>query len=48
MLHEIKFKSYNGRDDVYAFVNVPASEIKGIIQLVHGFGEHSEIPSYDF
>lgn len=41
MLHEIVFKSYNQRDDIYAYINVPASEIKGIIQLVHGFGEHS-------
>ncbi|MDD7305484.1 MAG: alpha/beta fold hydrolase [Peptoniphilaceae bacterium] len=41
MLHELKFKSFNERDDIYGFINVPASEIKGIIQLIHGFGEHS-------
>ncbi|MBQ7795300.1 MAG: alpha/beta fold hydrolase [Lachnospiraceae bacterium] len=41
MLHEIKFKSFNERDIVHAWVYVPAAKPKGIIQLVHGFGEHS-------
>ena len=41
MLHEVKFKSFNERDTVYGWVYVPACEPKGIIQLVHGFGEHS-------
>lgn len=41
MLHEIKFDSYNERDKVYGWIYVPASEIKGVVQLVHGFGEHS-------
>lgn len=41
MLHEIQFKSVNERDTVHAWVYVPASKPKGIVQLVHGFGEHS-------
>ena len=41
MLHEISFKSFNKRDEVQGFIYVPASEPKGIVQLIHGFGEHS-------
>ncbi|MBR3839631.1 MAG: alpha/beta hydrolase [Erysipelotrichales bacterium] len=41
MLHEISFLSYNERDNVYGWIYVPAAKPKGIIQLVHGFGEHS-------
>ena len=41
MLHEVSFKSFNQRDDVYGWVYVPAAEPAGIVQLVHGFGEHS-------
>ena len=41
MLHEISFLSYDERDTVQAWIYVPAAKIKGIIQLVHGFGEHS-------
>ena len=41
MLHEVKFLSYNERDNVYGWIYVPASKIKGVVQLVHGFGEHS-------
>ena len=41
MLHEVSFKSYNQRDDVKGWVYVPAAEPCGIIQLIHGFGEHS-------
>ena len=41
MLHEITFKSFNERDTVYGWVYVPACRPRGIIQLVHGFGEHS-------
>ena len=41
MLHEITFKSFNKRDTVYGWVYVPATEPVGIIQLIHGFGEHS-------
>ena len=41
MLHEVKFLSYNERDHVYGWIYVPAAKIKGVVQLVHGFGEHS-------
>lgn len=42
MLHEIKFASFNGRDEVTGWIYVPAvEEPEGIVQLVHGFGEHS-------
>ena len=41
MLHEVSFDSYNKRDRVYGWVYVPAAAPVGIIQLVHGFGEHS-------
>ncbi len=41
MIHEVKFQSYNKRDDVYGWVYVPACKPKGVVQLVHGFGEHS-------
>ncbi len=41
MLHEVKFLSFNERDQVHGWIYVPACEPEGIIQLVHGFGEHS-------
>ena len=41
MLHEVSFESFNERDQVQGWIYVPACEPKGIIQLVHGFGEHS-------
>ena len=41
MLHELQFPSYNDRDQVTAWIYVPASEHLGIVQLVHGYGEHS-------
>ena len=41
MLHEVKFSSFNERDTVYGWIYVPACEPAGIIQLIHGFGEHS-------
>ena len=41
MLHEVKFLSYNERDNVYGWIYVPAAPVKGVVQLVHGFGEHS-------
>lgn len=41
MLHEVNFKSSNERDRVYGWIYVPACKPKGIVQLVHGFGEHS-------
>ena len=41
MLHEVRFSSFNERDQVYGWIYVPACRPLGIIQLVHGFGEHS-------
>ena len=41
MLHEVSFKSYNKRDTVYGWIYVPAAEYKGVVQLIHGFGEHA-------
>ena len=41
MLHEVQFESFNKRDQVHGWVYVPAAPPEGIIQLVHGFGEHS-------
>lgn len=41
MLHEITYPSFNERDKIYAWVYVPAAKPKGVIQLVHGFGEHA-------
>lgn len=41
MLHEISFPSYNKRDQVQGWIYVPAAEPVGIVQLIHGFGEHS-------
>ena len=41
MLHEISFLSYNERDTVHGWIYVPAAKPKGIVQLIHGFGEHS-------
>lgn len=41
MLHEVSFRSFNQRDDVKGWIYVPAAKAKGVVQLVHGFGEHS-------
>ena len=41
MLHEVTFPSSNGRDQVTGWIYVPACEPEGVVQLVHGFGEHS-------
>ena len=41
MLHEVKFLSSNERDQVVGWIYVPACKPEGIVQLVHGFGEHS-------
>ena len=41
MLHEVKFPSTNGRDEVTGWIYVPAAQPEGIVQLIHGFGEHS-------
>ena len=41
MLHEISFPSYNQRDVVQGWVYQPACKPKGVVVLIHGFGEHS-------
>ncbi|MGX8680805.1 MAG: alpha/beta hydrolase, partial [bacterium] len=41
MLYEISFTSFNTRDEVQGWIYVPACKPVGIIQLIHGFGEHS-------
>lgn len=41
MLHEVSFLSYNQRDQVQGWIYVPACRPVGIVQLIHGFGEHS-------
>ena len=41
MLFEESFLSVNGRDEVQYWIYVPAAKPRGIIQLIHGFGEHS-------
>ncbi len=41
MLFEDSFSSVNGRDMVQYWIYVPAVKPKGVIQLIHGFGEHS-------
>lgn len=41
MLHEVSFPSYNQRDQVQGWIYVPAAKPKGIVQIIHGFGEHS-------
>lgn len=41
MLHEVSFRSFNERDDIQGWIYVPAAKPKGIVQLIHGFGEHS-------
>ena len=41
MLHEVQFPSYNERDTVCGWIYVPAANPKGIVQLIHGYGEHS-------
>jgi alpha-beta hydrolase superfamily lysophospholipase len=40
-LREVNFPSYNGRDTVKAWVYIPIRKPRGIVQVVHGLGEHS-------
>ena len=41
MLQEIQFQSFNERDTIYGWLYVPACAYKGVVQLVHGYAEHS-------
>ncbi|MHC6202774.1 alpha/beta fold hydrolase [Breznakiellaceae bacterium SP9] len=40
-IRELEFPSYNGRDTVKAWVYTPIGKPRGLVQLVHGLGEHS-------
>ncbi|WP_339320885.1 alpha/beta fold hydrolase [Paenibacillus sp. FSL W8-0194] len=40
-IHELSFKSFNQKDDIRAWIYTPIRKPRGIVQLVHGFGEHS-------
>ena len=40
-IREISFPSANGRDTIKAWSYSPLGEPKGVIQLIHGYGEHS-------
>jgi alpha-beta hydrolase superfamily lysophospholipase len=40
-LQELSFPSYNGRDTVKAWVYSPIRKARGVVQVVHGLGEHS-------
>lgn len=40
-IQEINFKSFNQKDTIKAWIYTPIRKPRGIVQLVHGFGEHS-------
>lgn len=40
-LQEVQFVSVNQKDTIKAWIYSPVGKPKGIVQLVHGFGEHS-------
>ncbi len=40
-LHELAFPSYNGRDTVKGWLYTPLGTPRAVVQVVHGFGEHS-------
>lgn len=40
-IREISFPSHNGRDTIKGWVYVPIRRPRAIVQIVHGFGEHS-------
>ena len=40
-IKEISFPSNNGRDTIKAWRYSPLGKPKGVIQLIHGYGEHS-------
>ena len=43
-LHEVPFASANGRDEIQAWIHVPAAAPRGAVQIIHGLGEHSGGP----
>ncbi|WP_080875937.1 alpha/beta fold hydrolase [Oceanobacillus timonensis] len=40
-LHEVSFMSFSEQDTIKGWIYTPIRKPKGIVQLVHGFGEHS-------
>ena len=40
-LYELEFPSANGRDTIFGWIYAPASTPRGIVQIIHGLGEHS-------
>lgn len=40
-IREISFASYNGRDTIKGWMYMPVRKPLAIVQIVHGFGEHS-------
>lgn len=40
-IREISFPSANGRDTIKAWAYTPLGKPRAVIQLIHGFGEHS-------
>lgn len=40
-LREIEFASHNGRDTIKGWVYTPIRQPRAVVQIVHGFGEHS-------
>ncbi|HBW35143.1 alpha/beta fold hydrolase [Desulfosporosinus sp. BICA1-9] len=38
---EISFSSFNGRDTIKAWIYTPIHKPRAVVQVVHGFGEHS-------
>ena len=40
-LHEVSFTSFSEQDTIKGWVYTPIRKPKGIVQIVHGFGEHS-------
>ncbi|MBC3899326.1 hypothetical protein GH811_06830 [Acetobacterium malicum] len=38
---EISFRSFNEKDTIQAWIYKPIRKPRGIVQIVHGFGEHS-------
>lgn len=40
-IHEVEFQSFNEKDTIKAWIYTPIRKPRGIVQIVHGFGEHS-------
>lgn len=40
-IHELNFPSFNGRDTIKSWVYTPITKPRGVVQVVHGLGEHS-------